>query len=288
MSRELNTAEKDSAKRLPVMLETPPALIESNAPTHNEGLPPAQPADVTPALQPLRPRYIPVKMAIDWMIALGIFIVTAPLIGLLLLVVRITSPGPALYKQKRMGRFGKPFNMYKIRTMTHNCEAKTGAVWSGPNDKRVTRVGRFLRDAHLDELPQLFNVLRCEMSLIGPRPERPELVEQIKRRLPRYPQRVLVRPGLAGFAQIQHPADLDLDHVRRKLMYDLYYVREISPQLDLRILFGTFFYMIGVTLKAMGKFIVKAHGDAAEREHEDMELLEDDTDSSTQLRATGT
>jgi lipopolysaccharide/colanic/teichoic acid biosynthesis glycosyltransferase len=154
--------------------------------------------------------------------------------------------------------------------------------------RSVTRVGRFLRDAHLDELPQLFNVLRCEMSLIGPRPERPELVEQIKRRLPRYPERTLVRPGLAGFAQIQHPADLDLDHVRRKLMYDLYYVREISLQLDLRILLGTFFYMFGVTFKALGKLLVKSHGVAAEREHEDMELLEEEGETTVELRATGT
>jgi lipopolysaccharide/colanic/teichoic acid biosynthesis glycosyltransferase len=232
----------------------------------------------------LRPWYIPLKMAIDWVVTLAIFIAVAPLIGLMWLAVKLTSPGPGLYKQMRLGRFGKPYAMYKIRTMTHNCEAKTGAVWSGPNDSRVTKVGRFLRDTHLDELPQLINILRCEMSLVGPRPERPELVTRIRRRLPRYTERMLVKPGLTGFAQIQHPADLDMDHVRRKLMYDLYYVREIGPVLDLRILFGTFFYFGGMTLKALGKLSVRAPGSAAEQIHDDLELLDDE---DTQLQATG-
>jgi lipopolysaccharide/colanic/teichoic acid biosynthesis glycosyltransferase len=237
--------------------------------------------------EPVRPQrtwYIPAKMAIDWIIALVLFFAVAPLMAFLLVLVRLTSPGPALYKQVRLGRFGKPFNMYKIRTMSINAEAVTGAVWSGPNDSRVTRVGRFLRDAHLDELPQLVNVLRLEMSLIGPRPERPQLVKDIVRRLPRYAERTEVRPGVTGFAQIQHPADLDLDHVRRKLMYDLYYVSEVSPWLDLRIILGTFFYIAGATLKALGKLLVKSHGVAAEREHEDLELIDDE---SIELRATG-
>jgi len=237
------------------------------------------------AVQPEHPWYVEGKMVVDWLIALALFVVAAPLIGAMVVLVRMTSPGPGLYKQMRSGRFGKPYQMYKIRTMTHNCETHTGAVWSGPNDKRVTRVGRFLRDCHLDELPQLINVLRCEMSLVGPRPERPELVEQIRRRLPRYPERMLVRPGLTGFAQIQHPADLDLDHVRRKLMYDLYYVRAVSLLLDLRIVLGTFFYFSGMLFKALGKLLVKSHGDAAERDHEDLALLDDD---SVPLRATGT
>lgn len=241
-------------------------------------------SDAVEVVQPLRPWYIGTKMAIDWTIALVLFFALAPLMAFLLILVRMTSPGPGLYKQTRCGRFGKPFRMYKIRTMSVNAEAGTGAVWSGPNDSRVTRVGRFLRDAHLDELPQLVNVLRCEMSLIGPRPERPELVKEIQRRLPRYPERMEVRPGLTGFAQIQHPADLDLDHVRRKLMYDLYYVREVSPWLDLRILTGTALYITGATLKASGKLLVKSHGVAAEREHEDLELLDADP---VQLRATG-
>jgi lipopolysaccharide/colanic/teichoic acid biosynthesis glycosyltransferase len=241
-------------------------------------------SEIVEPVQPLRPGYIPVKMAIDWTIALVLFFLLAPLMAFLLVLVRMTSPGPGLYKQTRLGRNGKPFKMYKIRTMSQNAEATTGAVWSGPNDSRVTRIGRFLREAHLDELPQLVNVLRLEMSLIGPRPERPELVSEIQRRLPRYPERMEVRPGLTGFAQIQHPADLDLDHVRRKLMYDLYYVREVSPWLDLRIILGTFFYIVGTTFKALGKLLVKSHGAAAEREHEDLELLDEDP---VQLRATG-
>jgi lipopolysaccharide/colanic/teichoic acid biosynthesis glycosyltransferase len=245
------------------------------------------PEEVVERVQPLRQWYIPVKMGIDWVIALVLFFAVAPLMAFLLILVRLTSPGPGLYKQVRLGRGGKPFKMYKIRTMAQNAEAHTGAIWSGPNDTRVTRVGRFLRDAHLDELPQLVNVLRCEMSLIGPRPERPQLVKSIERRLPRYPERMEVRPGVTGFAQIQHPADIDLDHVRRKLMYDLYYVRAVSPWLDMRIVLGTAFYISGATLKALGKLLVKSHGVAAEREHEDLELLDED-DDSMELRATGT
>jgi lipopolysaccharide/colanic/teichoic acid biosynthesis glycosyltransferase len=150
----------------------------------------------------------------------------------------------------------------------------------------VTRFGRFLRDTHMDELPQLINILKGDMVLIGPRPERPVLVERIERRIPRYRERLQVKPGVTGFAQIQHPADLDMDHVRRKLMYDLYYVKEISLWLDLRIAVGTALYFAGVTLRALGRMLIKKDGVAAEIEHEDLELLDENEYPS--LKATGT
>src|SRR5207253_4196733 len=142
---------------------------------------------------------------------------------------------PVFYSQIRLGRGGKPFAIYKIRTMTHNCEKVSGAQWSTPGDARITPVGRFLRKTHLDELPQLWNVLRADMSLVGPRPERPEFVPKLEHALPRYRDRLAVRPGVSGLAQVQLPPDTDLASVRRKLAHDLFYVERMSFWLDLRI-----------------------------------------------------
>jgi lipopolysaccharide/colanic/teichoic acid biosynthesis glycosyltransferase len=130
--------------------------------------------------------------------------------------------------------------------MYSDCEQATGPCWSTAGDPRITPLGRILRRSHLDELPQLVNVLRGEMSLVGPRPERPEFVPALERALPHYRERLWVRPGMTGLAQIQLPADIDLESVRRKLAYDLYYVHGLSPWLDLRILMGTAFKLVGV------------------------------------------
>ncbi|CAN5611375.1 hypothetical protein BH09PLA1_BH09PLA1_12390 [soil metagenome] len=261
--------------------------------TANPADDPSRRADNYPPLNgqkmvgPLRPNYAAIKMVIEWPVALACFLIAAPVMTICMLLVRCTSPGPVLYRQTRLGRGGRAYDMLKIRTMTHNCEATTGAIWSGPMDRRVTRIGRFLRDTHLDELPQLWHVVRCEMSLIGPRPERPELVARIERVLPRYRDRLQIRPGLTGFAQIQHTADLSLDHVRRKLMYDLYYVREMSLWLDLRIAIGTGFYFLGMTLRAIGKLAVRSHGHVVEKVIENEEPLQVEDEEKFQLRATG-
>ena len=151
-----------------------------------------------------------------------------------MLLVRLTSRGPAVYTQKRLGYNGRVFTIYKIRTMYLGSEPD-GARWSLPGDPRVTPVGRFLRWSHLDELPQLLNVLRGEMSLIGPRPERPEIVAQLEKSLPEYRLRLLVRPGVTGLAQVLQPPDTDLNSVRRKLNFDMYYISRMSPWLDVRI-----------------------------------------------------
>jgi lipopolysaccharide/colanic/teichoic acid biosynthesis glycosyltransferase len=198
------------------------------------------------AVTPRRKWYLPAKYLADFVLAIGLSIIALPLIGLVALAVKLTSSGPVFYSQMRVGRGGRLFRIFKIRTMIHNCESLTGPRWSMPGDPRITPVGWFLRKTHLDELPQLLNVLKGEMSLIGPRPERPEFVPELEREVPGYKQRLSVRPGVTGLAQIQLPSDTDLDSVRRKLSHDLFYIENVSPWLDLRLLFCTAFYALGV------------------------------------------
>jgi lipopolysaccharide/colanic/teichoic acid biosynthesis glycosyltransferase len=179
------------------------------------------------------------------------FIASLPVLAVAALLVRLTSPGPALYSQRRLGRGGRPFTIYKLRSMRHDCEKDSGVKWSTPGDVRVTRVGRWLRRTHVDELPQLWNVLRGDMSLIGPRPERPELTPALERALPGYRDRLMVKPGLTGLAQIQLPPDTDLGSVRRKLILDRYYVRRRGAWLDLRVAVATAFYLLGLPFPAL-------------------------------------
>lgn len=190
--------------------------------------------------------YVQWKKVVDRVLAAMLLVAAVPVIGILVVVVRLTSKGPGIYRQKRIGRNGRPFTMYKIRTMRQDAEARTGAVWTVPGDARVTALGRVLRVLHLDELPQLVNVLRGEMSLVGPRPERPEFVEVLARRLPGYRDRLAVLPGITGLAQVNLPPDTDLDSVRRKLILDLEYVRYASLWLDLRLLAFTATRLFGL------------------------------------------
>ena len=169
-------------------------------------------------------------------LAAVLLVLGLPIIIATILAVRITSPGPAIFKQTRVGRRGRSFVMYKIRTMRLDAEAATGPVWTQTNDPRVTWLGRWIRHLHLDEFPQLVNVIKGEMALIGPRPERPEFTQKLQAALPGYLDRLAVRPGITGLAQINLPPDTDLESVRRKLSLDLVYVREGSLSLDLRIL----------------------------------------------------
>ncbi len=190
---------------------------------------------------PAAPRfwYERVKRALDFILALIALILAAPMILLAALAIKLTSRGPVFYSQTRAGKNGRPYTIYKLRTMVHNCEGATGARWAIPGDPRITRVGRLLRRTHIDELPQLWNILRGEMGFVGPRPERPEFVEKLKELLPDYARRLSVQPGLTGLAQIQLPPDTDLESVRRKLLYDLYYVERRSVWLDIRIMLST-------------------------------------------------
>jgi lipopolysaccharide/colanic/teichoic acid biosynthesis glycosyltransferase len=199
--------------------------------------------------------YLPCKHLVDFIAALALGVAALPVIAASALIVKLTSRGPAFYTQVRVGRAGRIFMIYKIRTMIHNCESLTGPRWSIPGDPRVTWFGWFLRSTHLDELPQLLNVLHGDMSLIGPRPERPEFLPELERELPAYGQRLNVRPGVTGLAQVQLPADTDLSSVRRKLAYDLYYVRQVNPWLDLRLLICTAFYAIGVPFTLLSRLL---------------------------------
>jgi lipopolysaccharide/colanic/teichoic acid biosynthesis glycosyltransferase len=206
-------------------------------------------------VEPLRSWYLTCKYALDFLVGLVLMVPALPAIFLAALVVKLTSRGPAFYTQVRVGARGRPFTIFKLRTMIHKCESLTGPRWSIPGDPRVTWFGRFLRVSHLDELPQLINVLRGEMSLIGPRPERPEFLPELERALPAYSQRLAVRPGVTGLAQVQLPADSDLVSVERKLAHDLYYVRHVSPGLDLRLLACTACYAVGVPFALIGRLL---------------------------------
>ena len=200
--------------------------------------------------------YVPVKAAIDFVAGSFLLVLALPIIGVSALLVKLTSRGPAFYTQTRVGRHGRPFKIYKVRTMVDNCESLTGPRWSIPGDPRITRIGQVLRLTHLDELPQLLNVLRGEMSLIGPRPERPEFLPRLERTLPAYRDRLLVKPGVTGLAQVQLPADTDLASVRRKLAHDLHYIEHVNPWLDLRVLLCTGFYALGVPFRIGGRLLM--------------------------------
>jgi lipopolysaccharide/colanic/teichoic acid biosynthesis glycosyltransferase len=201
-------------------------------------------------------RYFAWKGGMDRTLALLLLVPGLPIIGLLLLLVRMTSRGSGIYRQVRIGQHGRKFTMYKIRTMCQNAERASGPVWTQTHDPRITVVGRVLRRLHLDELPQLINILKGEMSLIGPRPERPEFVHVLADAIPGYMNRLVVRPGVTGLAQLNLPPDSDLDSVHRKLALDCEYIAQASFWLDLRLFACTFCRMLrlpeGWLLRAFG------------------------------------
>jgi sugar transferase (PEP-CTERM system associated) len=169
----------------------------------------------------------------------AMLLVLSPVMLTVAALVRLTSPGPILYHQVRVGQYGRVFTIRKFRSMRSDAEAATGAVWARPNDDRITPVGRFLRRTRLDELPQLWNVLTGDMSLIGPRPERPEFVETLTQSIPFYGERHLIRPGLTGWAQVRYTYGASVEDAMEKLQYDLFYLKNMSLALDLVIAFET-------------------------------------------------
>lgn len=191
--------------------------------------------------------YFRLSSALGWLAAILLLIPAVPVIGFLIVLVRLTSPGPGIYKQTRVGLGGKPFVMYKIRTMRQDAEAWTGPIWASTADPRMTRLGYLLRRLHLDEFPQLLNVIRGEMALIGPRPERPEFTVTLSRDVPGYLNRLQIKPGITGLAQINLPPDTDLDSVRRKLILDKVYIKEMGPLLDAQILCCTALRLTGLS-----------------------------------------
>ena len=212
--------------------------------------------DVEP-LAPDVPRPAPATRALNIVLALVAVLALLPVFVLVAVLIKLTSRGPVLYLQERIGLDrrlpgpgphnhrrghdlgGRPFTIYKFRTMHVDAERHSGAVWAQPQDPRVTPVGRVLRQYRLDELPQLWNVLRGEMNIVGPRPERPAIFAELRGHIAEYPLRQRAKPGITGLAQINHHYDRSLDDVRTKVRYDLEYIRRKSLREDLRIMLKT-------------------------------------------------
>jgi lipopolysaccharide/colanic/teichoic acid biosynthesis glycosyltransferase len=244
-------------------LNGPPGLSPGNHPVRRD------PGGLRrPAITPRGGWYAYVKGAAGYLVALLLLVPAGVLILGAIILVKLTSRGPAFYTQTRVGRHGRCFTIYKIRTMFHNCERLTGPRWASVRDPRVTPVGRFLRWAHIDELPQLWNVLRGEMSLVGPRPERPEFLPKLVEAIPLYQDRHQLRPGITGLAQVQLPADTSLNSVRIKLAYDLYYVQRFSLWLDLRIILATFCGVLGIPFAVSNRLLRLPHGEPVEAAYE--------------------
>ncbi len=179
------------------------------------------------------------KRGFDLAFAMLGLMVSLPVIGIAALFIKLTSKGPVLYKQNRLGKDGKVFQIYKLRTMGVDAEKGTGAVWAVQNDPRVTPVGRILRKTHIDEIPQFLNVIKGDMSIVGPRPERPEIIQTLKTAINHYEQRLSVKPGITGLAQVLHKYDASIEDVKKKVQYDLLYVKSRSLLVDLKILART-------------------------------------------------
>ncbi len=184
------------------------------------------------------------KRVLDVIISLAILIFGLPFWLLIALIIRLDSPGPIIYSQKRVGQNGREFKVYKFRSMVQDAEKLSGPKWADQNDPRVTRVGKWIRKLRLDEVPQFWNVLKGEMSLVGPRPERPFFVEKLRKEIPLYTRRLRVRPGISGWAQIKGGYDASVEDVKQKLQYDLFYLENMSLRMDLKILLNTIYVVL--------------------------------------------
>lgn len=189
--------------------------------------------------QNMRKKYDALKRFFDLVISIISLIVFSPLFLIVALLVKIDSPGPVFFKQERIGEGGKLFNILKFRTMRKNAELETGPVWAQDEDPRITKIGNFLRKSHLDEIPQLINVFLGDMALIGPRPERPEMTDIIKKDIPNFDQRLNIKPGVTGLAQSRYNYGATIKDASRKLQYDLIYIKRMCFLLDIQIIFWT-------------------------------------------------
>jgi lipopolysaccharide/colanic/teichoic acid biosynthesis glycosyltransferase len=196
--------------------------------------------------------YESIKRLMDVGGSLAALIVLSPVCLGVAFYIKCVSQGPVLFKQTRLGRLGKPFEIYKFRTNKIDAERDSGPVWAKENDDRFIPGGGFLRKTHLDEIPQFLNVLRGEMSIVGPRPERPYFVAQLKDEVKNYEKRLLIKPGITGLAQVQHRADETIKDVRIKVRYDLFYIRKMNVFVDMQILWKTLGVVITGRVKKRG------------------------------------
>lgn len=186
--------------------------------------------------EPVKNDYLPLKRLLDILSASGLMVATSPIVLLFGILVKMETPGKMFYTQERVGYMGKRFKVTKLRSMYTDAEKNSGAVWASKNDSRVTKVGKFIRKTRIDELPQLWNVIKGDMSMIGPRPERPELTEKFSREVKDFEQRLRVLPGLTGYAQVHGGYDVT---PKEKYKLDKYYMDNISLKEDLKIIFET-------------------------------------------------
>jgi exopolysaccharide biosynthesis polyprenyl glycosylphosphotransferase len=184
------------------------------------------------------------KRIFDLIVSFLILIVSSPVIIVTSIAIKIDSKGPMFFKQERMGQDGKVFNILKFRSMIKDAEKYTGPVWSQKDDPRVTRVGRLVRKLRIDEIPQMYNVLKGQMSIVGPRPERPYFVEKLSQEIPYYKRRLKVRPGITGWAQVKHKYDESIEDVKVKLRYDLFYIENMSLRMDFKIMLRTIWVVL--------------------------------------------
>ncbi len=198
--------------------------------------------DVMPELMPEWEKKL--KRLMDILLSLILIIITFPITLLTSIAIKLESKGPIFYRQERMGMSGKIFRIVKFRTMIADAEKHTGPVWSTKDDPRITKVGKLIRKIRVDEIPQVYNVLKGDMSFVGPRPERPFFVEKLSNEIPLYKRRLKVRPGITGWAQVKHKYDETIEDVKVKLRYDLFYIENISLRMDFKILFRTVFVVL--------------------------------------------
>ena len=197
---------------------------------------------VNPNLKTFYNKYL--KRVIDLIITIPCLMIFLPFWGIISIMIKLDSSGPVLYKQDRIGENNTTFTIRKFRSMHYDAEKDSGPVWATDEDPRITRIGAWLRRFRLDEIPQLINVIKGEMSIVGPRPERPFFIDKLMQEFPFYYRRHKVRPGITGWSQIKQPYDMDIDDVRKKLKYDFYYIENLSFSLDIKILASTFWVML--------------------------------------------
>jgi exopolysaccharide biosynthesis polyprenyl glycosylphosphotransferase len=197
--------------------------------------------EITPQLMP--PWEESTKRLIDVAVSALVLGAGLPFWIVTAIVIKLDSPGPVLYRQERVGKDGIPFNIIKFRSMAKDAE-REGPRWSGREDPRITRFGRIIRQLHIDEIPQMFNVLRGDMSLIGPRPERPVFVQKLSKEIPLYQRRLKVRPGITGWAQVKQKYDETIDDVKKKVQYDLFYIENMSLRMDFKIILNTAYHVL--------------------------------------------